>query len=233
MLTFGVGPEEGHKDDQRGLEHLHYEDRLRELGLFWLEHRRLQGDHIGAFQCLKGAYGKAGEGLFIRAGSNRMRGNGFKLEEGRFILGFRKKLFTVRVVRCWKQVSQRGCECLLYRCIQVQAGWGCEQPGLEGGVPAYSRGLEPGDLKGPFQHKPFCDSQVRGRIPAAASRICLVVECLCSVGYFVLSVASIDEIFTYITFYLLFYECCSGCLILASSRPCQGRLQGVQLIDLF
>ena len=30
-----------------------------------------------------------------------------------------------------------------------------EQPGLEGGVPAYSRGLELDDLKGPFQPKPF------------------------------------------------------------------------------
>lgn len=29
MLTFGVGPKEGHKGDQRGLEHLYYEDRLR------------------------------------------------------------------------------------------------------------------------------------------------------------------------------------------------------------
>ena len=38
--------------------------------------------------------------------------------------------------------------------------WGCEQPGLEGGVPAYSRALELGDPKGHFQPKPFCDSMI-------------------------------------------------------------------------
>jgi len=87
------------------MEQLCYEDRLRELGLFSLEKNRLQGDLIATFQYLKEAYKKAGEGLFKRAWSDRTRGNGFRLKEGRFRLDVRNN-FTVRVVRHWSRLPR-------------------------------------------------------------------------------------------------------------------------------
>ena len=58
----------------RELEQLCSEERLRQLGSFSLEKRRLWGDLIVAFQYLKRAYKQEGERLFVRVDGDRTRG---------------------------------------------------------------------------------------------------------------------------------------------------------------
>jgi len=61
--------------------HLSYEDRLKKLGLFSLEKRRLRGDLIVTFQYLKGVYKHERNQLFSLGDSDKSGGNGFELKE--------------------------------------------------------------------------------------------------------------------------------------------------------
>ncbi|KAK4822309.1 hypothetical protein QYF61_013008 [Mycteria americana] len=67
----------------KGLEHNADGERLRDLGLFSLEKRRLRGDLIALYNCLKGGY-----------------------REGRFKLDIRKFYFTERVIKHWNRLPR-------------------------------------------------------------------------------------------------------------------------------
>ena len=82
----------------RDLGNKSYDERLRELGFFSLE----RGGWGGTLLLSTATWKEWGSvDLFSQLTSDRTRGNGLKLHQGRFRLDIRKNFFTERVIRLW------------------------------------------------------------------------------------------------------------------------------------
>jgi len=82
----------------KGLEGKTLEARLRSLGLFRLEKRRLRGDLIAVCTFLKVGSGGGATHLHFLVTSDGTRGKGMKLRQGKFRLDMRKRFFRERMI---------------------------------------------------------------------------------------------------------------------------------------
>ena len=84
-----------------GMESRSYEERLRVLGLFSLERRRVRGDLIEVYKMIRGIDRVDSQRLFPQVEQTITRGHRFKVNGGRYRGDVRGRFFTQRVVGAW------------------------------------------------------------------------------------------------------------------------------------
>ena len=89
-----------------GLEHLHCEGRLSNMGLFIHEKRRLRGDLINVYKYLKHGSQRDMDNLFSEVCGDRTKANGHKHEHRKFHNNIQKNFFMVGVTEHWNRLPR-------------------------------------------------------------------------------------------------------------------------------
>lgn len=93
---------------KKGCEHLLYEERLRDLGLFSLEKGMLRGDLSTDYKYLKCRSQMDEVRLCSVTCSNRTGGTGQKnWNTGSFITNMRKNFTTLRITEHWSRLPRK------------------------------------------------------------------------------------------------------------------------------
>jgi len=108
-----------------------------------MEKRRFQGDPV-ASKCLKKAYGKDGNGIFIQC-NNRID-NFFKIKEGRFRFDRRKNFCTMRMVRHCNRMARGAVDVSLLEKFKASLDGALSNPTQWVATLSMAGGLEVDDL---------------------------------------------------------------------------------------
>jgi len=85
--------------------------------------------------CTSHNYSKETAILRCEINSPQNKDKWFEIERGEIQTRYQEEILHCESGETLEEVAQRDCGCPLPGGVQGQAGWGCEQPGLLGGVP--------------------------------------------------------------------------------------------------